>query len=96
MISYQCRPGLIPEGRVMSVCGGDGRWNPDPDQQYALRPRNYLITSCLEDCIEHMGSVNQCLRVVLFTFIAHNLQFSSVSKREHLLLERQDFIIILF
>ena len=22
-------------------------------EQYALRPRNYLITSCLEDCIEH-------------------------------------------
>ena len=53
----------------------------DIHKQYALRPRNYLITSCLEDCIEHMGGVNQCLRMVLFTFIAHNLQFSSVSKR---------------
>ena len=32
VISYQCRPGFIPEGRVMSVCGSDGRWNPDPDE----------------------------------------------------------------
>ena len=36
VISYQCRPGFIPEGRVMSVCGGDGRWNPDPDE-YSCR-----------------------------------------------------------
>ena len=36
MISFQCTPGFIPEGRVMSVCGGDGRWSPDPDQ-YSCR-----------------------------------------------------------
>ena len=36
IISFQCTPGFIPEGRVMSVCGGDGRWNPDPDQ-YSCR-----------------------------------------------------------
>ena len=29
-VSYQCQPGLLPEGRRTSVCGGDGRWNPDP------------------------------------------------------------------
>ena len=29
-IVYQCRSGLQPEGRMTSVCGGDGRWNPDP------------------------------------------------------------------
>ena len=29
-ISYQCQSGLIPDGRRTSVCGGDGRWNPDP------------------------------------------------------------------
>ena len=27
---YQCQSGLLPEGRMSSVCGGDGRWNPDP------------------------------------------------------------------
>ena len=29
-IVYQCQSGLLPEGRMTSVCGGDGRWNPDP------------------------------------------------------------------
>ena len=29
-IHYQCQTGLLPEGNITSVCGGDGRWNPDP------------------------------------------------------------------
>ena len=29
-IVYECRSGLLPEGRMTSVCGRDGRWNPDP------------------------------------------------------------------
>ena len=30
-IAYQCQSGFLPEeGRRTSVCGGDGRWNPDP------------------------------------------------------------------
>ena len=29
-IVYQCLSGFLPEGEVTSVCGGDGRWNPDP------------------------------------------------------------------
>ena len=29
-IVYQCQSGLLPEGRMTSVCGGEGRWNPDP------------------------------------------------------------------
>ena len=29
-IVYQCLPGFLPEGRMTSVCGEDGRWNPDP------------------------------------------------------------------
>ena len=29
-IVYQCQSGLLPEGRMTSVCGGDGRWNLDP------------------------------------------------------------------
>ena len=29
-IVYQCQSGLLPEGRMTSVCRGDGRWNPDP------------------------------------------------------------------
>ena len=29
-IAYQCQSGLLPEGRITSVCGGEGRWNPDP------------------------------------------------------------------
>ena len=28
-IAYQCQSGLLPEGRMTSVCGEDGRWNPD-------------------------------------------------------------------
>ena len=29
-IVYQCQSGLLPDRRMTSVCGGDGRWNPDP------------------------------------------------------------------
>ena len=29
-IFYQCQPGFLPEGRRTVLCGGDGRWNPDP------------------------------------------------------------------
>ena len=29
-IVYQCQSGFLPDGRMTSVCGGDGRWNPDP------------------------------------------------------------------
>ena len=29
-IAYQCQSGLLPEGRITSVCGEDGRWTPDP------------------------------------------------------------------
>ena len=29
-IHYKCQTGLLPEGNITSVCGGDGRWNPDP------------------------------------------------------------------
>ena len=29
-IVYQCQSGFLPEGRMTSVCGEDGRWNPDP------------------------------------------------------------------
>ena len=29
-IAYQCQSGLLPEERMTSVCGGSGRWNPDP------------------------------------------------------------------
>ena len=29
-IFYQCQPGFLPEGRRTLLCGGDGRWNPDP------------------------------------------------------------------
>ena len=43
VIFYQCRPGFIPEGRVLSVCGGDGRWNPDPDQ-YNCREGTCIMT----------------------------------------------------
>ena len=28
-IVYQCQSGLLPEGRMTSLCGGDGKWNPD-------------------------------------------------------------------
>lgn len=30
MIYYRCDKGLIPEIRVMAVCGSDGRWVPNP------------------------------------------------------------------
>ena len=29
-IVYQCQSGFLPERRMTSVCGRDGRWNPDP------------------------------------------------------------------
>ena len=29
-IVYKCQSGLLPDGNITSVCGGDGRWNPDP------------------------------------------------------------------
>ena len=29
-IFYQCQSGFLPEGRRSLLCGGDGRWNPDP------------------------------------------------------------------
>ena len=29
-IAYQCQSGLLPEGRMTSVCGEDGMWNPEP------------------------------------------------------------------
>ena len=29
-IVYKCRSGLLPDGRMTSVCGEDGMWNPDP------------------------------------------------------------------
>ena len=29
-IAYQCQSGLVPEGRMTSVCREDGRWNPNP------------------------------------------------------------------
>ena len=29
-IVYQCQSGLLPEGRMTSVCREDGMWNPDP------------------------------------------------------------------
>ena len=29
-IAYRCQSGLLPEGNITSVCGEDGRWNPDP------------------------------------------------------------------
>ena len=29
-IAYQCQSWLLPEGRMTSVCGGDGMWNPEP------------------------------------------------------------------
>ena len=32
VIVYQCKEGLVPEGRVEAICGVDGRWSPDPTQ----------------------------------------------------------------
>ena len=29
-ISYQCQTGVLPEERMILLCGEDGRWNPDP------------------------------------------------------------------
>lgn len=29
-IVYQCQSGLLPDGRMTSVCGEDGMWDPDP------------------------------------------------------------------
>ena len=53
MISYQCKPGFIPEGRVISVCGGDGRWNPDPDQYSCREGMNIseIFFTLLCDCL---------------------------------------------
>ena len=48
-IVYQCQSGLQPEGRMTSVCGGDGRWNPDPatllceGKMYALATRQAVF-----------------------------------------------------
>ena len=29
-IAYRCQSGLLPDGRMTSACGEDGRWNPNP------------------------------------------------------------------
>ena len=29
-IVYRCQSGLLPDRRITSVCGEDGRWNPNP------------------------------------------------------------------
>ena len=30
MIFFRCDPGFVPAGRMVVVCGTDGRWSPDP------------------------------------------------------------------
>ena len=29
-IFYQCQTGVLPEERMILLCGEDGRWNPNP------------------------------------------------------------------
>ena len=29
-IFFRCNPGFVPARRMRTVCGADGRWNPDP------------------------------------------------------------------
>ena len=30
VISFRCDPGLVPAGRMNTICESDGRWIPDP------------------------------------------------------------------
>ena len=30
MITFQCNPGLLPEGEMTATCTNAGVWNPDP------------------------------------------------------------------
>ena len=30
VVVFQCDPGFVPEGEMISVCGSDGQWTPDP------------------------------------------------------------------
>ena len=52
-IVYQCQSGFLPEGEMTSVCGGDGRWNPDPvtllceGKMYALATRQANINDII-------------------------------------------------
>ena len=48
MAFYSCNQGLVPEGRMMAVCTGNG-WSPNPaDLNCAIG--TYVVYS---DCIEH-------------------------------------------
>jgi len=29
-IFFKWNPGFVPAGRMIAVCAGDGRWNPNP------------------------------------------------------------------
>ena len=46
VISYQCRPGFIQEGKVMSVCGVNGSWVPDPDQHSCREGKFVHAVTC--------------------------------------------------
>ena len=69
-IVYQCQSGLQPEGRMTSVCGGDGRWNPDPatllceGKMYALATRQANIDDIISsvhilDCVKTLTSCSK-------------------------------------
>ena len=45
MIAYQCEEGLVPEGRVESMCGVDGRWSPDPTQHMCSEIETTITTT---------------------------------------------------
>ena len=52
-VSYQCQPGLLPEGRRTSVCGGDGRWNSDPTS-LLCGGKTYVVASSNCEIMEVM------------------------------------------
>ena len=31
-INYYCQPGLLPSERMVTICGNDGYWSPNPTE----------------------------------------------------------------
>ena len=81
---YQCQPGFLPEGRRTLLCGGDGRWSPDPQSLCTGNVSRYiayhsiLLTSLLISVSDKSLSTTATVAIAaivcsLVTFVAGTL-----------------------
>ena len=60
-IHYQCQPGFLPEGRRTLLCGGNGMWNPDPQDlctgNLFRLPSHFILLTSLLICSIFLSSI---------------------------------------